>query len=395
MLAEHPDAHLLPIAASDVNGTAQLTYENRFLRQLDLDMDFYRRDVRDAQLIDELKGSLSTRGLDAVDVVCGGPPCQGFAVFGARRRSDPRNDLFLRYLKVVQALKPAYFVMENVPGFTRMYGGSTVDRMFEAVARMDPGYSLAGPFLVNAAWYGVPQLRERILFIGSRADVPHLTTPPPKGRRAYISAREAIGDLSFLRPWESMSTYHQDWDAETKYQKDSRCGRLFARLGTSEDRSRLDNHEAARHSPEVMARFGLIRPGEGLESIPRAAWSRHLSTKKRWCVRLHEDRPSNTVVTLPDDLVHFSQPRILTVREAARLQSFDDTFTFLGPRSTGGGGAGNKKRNEEVPQYTQVGNAVPPLLAKAVGEQLIAALCAASRGMGDAGTQAVTERKTA
>jgi len=91
-------------------------------------------------------------------------------------------------------------------------------------------------------------------------------------------------------------------------------------------------------------------------------------------VRLHPDKPSFTVVTLPDDFVHYEKHRILTLREMARLQSFDDTFEFLGPRASGGGGRGNKKRNRELPQYTQVGNAVPPLLARGVGNVLLNAL---------------------
>jgi DNA (cytosine-5)-methyltransferase 1 len=91
-------------------------------------------------------------------------------------------------------------------------------------------------------------------------------------------------------------------------------------------------------------------------------------------VRLHPDKPSYTIVTLPDDLIHYRRHRILTVREMARLQSFDDTFEFVGPRASGGGGKGNKKRNAELPQYTQVGNAIPPLLAKAIGNTLLSKL---------------------
>jgi DNA (cytosine-5)-methyltransferase 1 len=376
MLADHPQNYLTPIAASDVNPTAQLTYEHRFVKQLNIGVKYFRRDVRDKTLIGDLRQALSGRGLDSVDVVCGGPPCQGFALFGARQKADPRNDLFRHYLKAIEVLAPAYFVMENVPGFMRMYGGSAVDQMHEATATMtSPSYSLAGPILVNAADYGVPQTRERILFIGSRSDVSPLTDlPPTHPEGAFTTAGEALGDLAFLRPWESAGEYDDDWPAASSFQAESRRGRLYAKLGVPNDGCQVQNHEAARHSPEVIARFSLIRPGEGLESIPEGAWNRYLSTRKKWCVRIAEDSPANTVVTLPDDLVHPSQPRILTVREAARLQSFDDTFTFLGPRATGGGGAGNKKRNEEVPQYSQVGNAVPPLMAKAIGERLILAL---------------------
>jgi DNA (cytosine-5)-methyltransferase 1 len=278
--------------------------------------------------------------------------------------------------------------MENVPGFVHMYGGNTVERMFEAVeALRSPRYSLAGPFIVNAASYGVPQLRERVLFIGSRSDLHQVTAAPPPTCRTPPTVLDALGDLAFLRPWESADTYDPSLPAAAEYQDVSRQGRLHKRLDTAVAPGQLLNHEAARHSPEVIARFSLMRQGEGLESIPRPAWNRYLQTRKKWCVRLHESRPANTVVTLPDDLVHYSQPRILTVREAARLQSFDDTFGFLGPRATGGGGAGNKKRNQEVPQYTQVGNAIPPLLAKAIGDHLLSALQEAHEGIQPAGDQ--------
>lgn len=137
---------------------------------------------------------------------------------------------------------------------------------------------------------------------------------------------------------------------------------------------RLTNHEAAKHSPEVIARFAMIEQGQGLESIPRELWENHLFSSKKWCVRLSPDKPSFTVVTLPDDFVHYHRHRILTVREMARLQSFDDTFEFIGPRASGGGGKGNKKRNQELPQYTQVGNAIPPLMAQGIGHELLMAL---------------------
>jgi DNA (cytosine-5)-methyltransferase 1 len=127
----------------------------------------------------------------------------------------------------------------------------------------------------------------------------------------------------------------------------------------------------------------MIRPGEGFDSIPRDLWEKHLVSSKKWCVKLNPDKPAFTVVTLPDDFVHYEQPRILTVREMARLQSFDDTFEFLGPRASGGGGKGNKKRNTELPQYTQVGNAVPPLMARAVGNVILRNLANQTKAIHD------------
>jgi DNA (cytosine-5)-methyltransferase 1 len=372
------DGHrLLPVAATDINSTTIETYTRRFVDQLALPVQTLVADIRDEVFqhwLDEV--ALQSLGGSELDVVCGGPPCQGFSVFGARNKDDARNDLVLRYLSTIERLRPKYFVMENVPGLALMYGGTTVEKLYSAVESMKTTkYRLCGPITVNAADYGAPQLRERILFIGSRHDVPEI--PSLAGVRTaarYITVGQAISDLSFLKPWQETETYHQDYRPTHQYQRESRRGRnpLLKRQAASA--VALANHQAAKHSPEVLARFSVMSAGQGLESIPRELWARHLSTSKKWCVRLSNDVPSYTVVTLPDDFVHPTQSRILTVREMARLQSFDDTFVFHGPRATGGGGKGNKLRTVQVPQYSQVGNAVPPLLAKAIGQRLLQSL---------------------
>ena len=362
------------IAASDIHKNAQATHENRYRRQLGIDYSFLCQDVRSRNLVGDLVRYAEGRcNGSSVDVVVGGPPCQGFSVFGARQETDPRNDLFLPYLKIIAAIKPKYFVMENVPGLAMMYGGKTVDRIYSQVKKL-LGYAMTGPIRVCAADHGVPQLRERILFIGNRKDMEPLRKVPSQ-KQQRVSVKKAIGDLAFLRSWESATEYMPDHPATTQYQLDSRSGRLLKQfLGSKGNPHELTNHEAAKHSPGVIARFSMIRPGAGLDSIPRELWEGYLKSSKKWCVKLDPNKPSFTVVTLPDDFVHYEQPRILTVREMARLQSFDDTFVFLGPRASGGGGRGNKKRNSELPQYSQVGNAVPPLLAKAIGNLLLHAL---------------------
>jgi DNA (cytosine-5)-methyltransferase 1 len=375
LLAEGKSSFAL-VAASDINPTARLTYDHRFKEQLGLSYPFLVEDIRDSVFARALATEMKkTSGCESVDIVIGGPPCQGFSVFGRRNEDDPRNDLFLPYLKVIEVLTPKYFVMENVPGLATMYGGKTVERIYREVERMEPTrYGITGPLKVSAAGFGVPQLRERILFIGYREDCPPIESiPSPRGLRP-VSVEEAISDLAFLRPWESNGTYQPGFPPVSSYQRASRRGRLFAKYGLERQDERVENHEAARHTTEVIARFAMIEQGRGLESIPRPLWTRYLRSSKKWCVRLRPDRPSYTVTTLPDDLIHYKQHRILTVREVARLQSFDDTFVFLGPRATGGGGRGNKKRAVELPQYSQVGNAVPPLLAKGIGTALLETL---------------------
>jgi DNA (cytosine-5)-methyltransferase 1 len=123
----------------------------------------------------------------------------------------------------------------------------------------------------------------------------------------------------------------------------------------------LFNHEAPRHNKKVVRRFSMLRPGQAIHDIPE-----NIKTRKLVLYRLDKDERARTVTTLPDDYIHYSKNRILTVRELARLQGIRDSYIFLGPKSTGG-----KQRKASCCQYTQVGNAVPPLMAKAIGEWLM------------------------
>jgi DNA (cytosine-5)-methyltransferase 1 len=362
-------------AASDVHPYAQVTHENRFMKQLGLRYAFLRADIASADFVRRLSGAMQQFSTRDVDVIVGGPPCQGFSRFGKRDENDPRNNLFRHYLSVIASLKPKYFVMENVPGLAMMYGGKTVEMIREAVEQLRPTrYSLTGPIKLNAVDFGVPQVRERILFVGHRSDLSPIKRIHPSHTGSPVTVRQAISDLAFLRAWESNGHYSRHCSPATDYQIESREGRLIKRFGVEYDQKRLMNHDAARHTPEVIARFAMIQTGRGMDSIPEPLWTKHLRSSKKWCIRLDPDKASYTVTTLPDDLVHYEQHRILTVREMARLQSFDDSFEFCGPRATGGGGKGNKKRTRELPQYTQVGNAVPPLLARGIGLALLEAL---------------------
>jgi DNA (cytosine-5)-methyltransferase 1 len=165
------------VAASDIHPNASLTHQNRFCKQLGINYSFLVEDISSDSFVKNITEQISSRiGEASIDVIVGGPPCQGFSVFGKRNEDDPRNDLFISYLKVIESLKPEYFVMENVPGLASMYGGKTVQKIHEEVSRMKSiKYGVNGPIQVNAADFGVPQLRERILFIGHREDMPPIT----------------------------------------------------------------------------------------------------------------------------------------------------------------------------------------------------------------------------
>lgn len=365
------------VAASDIHENAEKTHTHRFREQIGIDYGFLTMDIREDEYQEKLLALAEEKSARAeVDIVVGGPPCQGYSVFGARNEQDPRNDLFRPYLRMISALRPKYFVMENVPGLAQMYKGKAVEGMYAEVAKINSvKYVLKGPIFVNSAQFGVPQSRERIIFIGSRSDCPIVDKIlNDRKQNGVVTVEDAIGDLSFLKTWEKDGRYHPQFGATTRFQRESRRGRLFKKLGITVDGERLHNHEAAEHSPEVIARFAMMEPGGGFESIPARLWEAHLQSSKKWCIRLDGGQPAYTITTLPDDFVHYKQHRILTVREAARLQSFDDTYVFQGPRASGGGGKGKKKRNQELPQYSQVGNAVPPLLAKGIAETILEAL---------------------
>lgn len=267
LLASHDRSFFNLVAASDIHPNAHLTHKNRFSKQLGINYSFLVEDISSDSFVQNILKCVNNQiGESCIDVIVGGPPCQGFSVFGKRNEDDPRNDLFISYLKVIEALKPKYFVMENVPGLATMYGGKTIQKIYEQVSNLRPvQYRLNGPIQVNAADFGVPQLRERILFIGHREDMPPIKNIAPSHYDKYITVKEAIGDLAFLRTWETTNKYDISYLPNSKYQQESRNGRLFLQREIERPDNDLKNHEAAKHSPEVIARFAMIEQGKGLD----------------------------------------------------------------------------------------------------------------------------------
>lgn len=293
---------------------------------------------------------------DDIDVVIGGPPCKGFSTAGKMDPDNPKNSLVANYISIVSKIDPEVVIMENVTGILSMRDGEYKRRIVSAFRQ--EGYNIpSDPPILNSANYGVPQLRERVFFLASKGK--RLNPPSPthynpasdsiqkseSATRSWISTEEAIGDLSFLRYGEEAN--HYKLSPLTEYQK----------MVREKATDRPYNHKATNHTRRVRDRFEQLAPGETGEDL-----SPEYQTKKHSLQRWHPEKPAPTVTTLPDDFVHYQWPRIPTVRELARLQSFPDWFEFKGPRTTGG-----KRRRNTVPQYSQVGNAVPPLLAKQVG----------------------------
>ena len=298
--------------------------------------------------------------------------------------------LFKSYINVIKNVKPKYFVMENVEGilsmkFDNYIGVKKVEYSDESVAQIlikecwQIGYYVEYKVL-QANDYGVPQTRRRVFFLGHKirrvrgGKYKDLVIPPKfpaRNENNMVTIKQAIDDLPRLKAGEKKNTYNNKLNL-TKYQIESIQGRTPNKDGKKIKSIQIFNHESAKHSKKVIKRFSLIGQGEDLmmlkNKLKDEEWEMY-KTKKTRCRRVIENRPSPTILTLPDDLIHYNQNRIMTVREFARIQSFDDSFEFLGKRTTGG-----KLRKTDLPQYTQVGNAVPPLLAKAIAIEIRKAL---------------------
>lgn len=574
------------LLASDINENCELTHRVRYNHQLGLNTKFICQDIMEDSFLDNL---LAEIGDTEIEVVTGGPSCQSFSLSGRRKEFDKRDDLFQHYLKVISALRPKYFVMENVKGIltkdngkikdrilneirsiidvkligkvntylkkhllpicdnflynsfilklrletesndeqlrsqyfsnieeqfkllTRridyktsksntnintirhgllmlknisvwntvkkdIIGGkticdidnddfaqpinaflsfisdsnitdlvkeafnqveefegqeelvnkiieaitiynSTLNELFNKIGKYIPSeeqnnyaklleeirlYKIDKPIVVNSSNYGVPQNRERVLFIGCRKDQKVITEIPFTTPEDKVTIFEALHDLDFIGNGEHIETYKSvkknkelqgllvdrtvsgelQGNCLKPYSEWSRSGRLKDRfemnvpfyvksLNDLDDESSyhkaiLFNHQTSAQKDEVKKRLEIIAKSGSYEESKKELERLGLKSDKRNYNPLDPKGQSSTVVTMPDDFIHYSAYRALTVREMARLQSFDDDFVFQGKRSTGG-----DKRKSEIPQYTLVGNAVPPLLAKAIANEIL------------------------
>lgn len=301
---------------------------------------------------------LGTTGLEPgeLDVLVGGPPCQAFSVYNHQRgMHDERSGMFREYLRIVKGLLPRAVVMENVTGITSIEEGKAVHEIHAALKAL--GYTVEHRVL-KAEEYGVPQERRRIFFVGVReGDAITWPVPTHLGRGAgnlfagepFITVWDAIGDLPKLAIEEGDDVSDYGSEPQSDYQRLMRKGSR-----------RLYNHVAPHLAPINLQRLKHIPPGGSWRDIPRNLLpagmkaARRSDHTKRYG-RLEKEGLASTILTKCDlhwgAFIHPAQERTLTVREAARCQSFPDRFRFHGSRAD---------------QFRQVGNAVPPLLAKAV-----------------------------
>ena len=577
--------------ASDINENCELTHRVRYNKMLGLDTDFLCQDIMEDSFLPNLMERLHGQ---EIDVITGGPSCQSFSLAGRRKKLDKRDDLFYHYLKVIKALRPKYFVMENVKGiltkdegrikerilreirsivddakmstllaflndhlkvninewlydclYTKMcmedinadmdklydtyfnnleqqlknvtkhlpYSVSKsnvsvntvrhgilllsdkkqreeirkqviqlktsahidndtfvdsynaivetisdekiLENMLDAVDKiieMDGGceddartlkksleiltstfdecidfireqfksnkkvldcfenmmkeirlYNIIEPLVLLSSNYGVPQNRERVVFIGCRNDQEVITEIPPTVKEEdKVKVYEAIWDLNMIGNGEVVNTYNtptliNEYESTKRLrgvqgepEKDghlfsewSRTGRLNHRFTFDEapfyvssmndlnvvrkhQHMELFNHQTSCQNDKVRERLQIIAEYKDYDSAKKELKEKGLDSQKRNYVVLNPLGQSPTVCTMPDDFIHYSAYRPMTVREMARLQSFDDSFVFQGKRQTGG-----NNRQKEIPQYTLVGNAVPPLMARAIANTVL------------------------
>lgn len=370
--------------------------------------DWLEKKAWDIEELLQLHGNDLVKLRGTIDVLAGGPPCQGFSFAGRRNEDDPRNLLFKKYVEVVEALQPRALVIENVPGMRVAHARRNVvdlqpvepaarkvsfyDKLVESLS--SAGYHV-GAMLVNSSEFGVPQKRSRLIAIGVRKD---LCSWLDGGiRRAFkLLEEERVEQLDFLGLAPVVTALDAISDLETASRPlvdclDPESPKRFLEATYEGPRTPyqelmhgghegpMDSMRLARHTDEVRGRFGSIlkecRKGVRMDDASRQTYG----LKKHRIYPMSGDEPAPTVTTLPDDILHYSEPRILTVREYARLQSFPDWFAFKGKYTTGG-----NRRTKECPRYTQVGNAVPPLLARAIGHALARLLDEVSLAQRDA-----------
>jgi DNA (cytosine-5)-methyltransferase 1 len=369
------EAHPHAYATYHHNLISRKDYQKRWPKWLDQSA----HDI--LEVIKENRAELtSLRG--QVDLVAGGPPCQVFSMNGRRDPDDPRSQMINAYFDFVNLVRPRIVLLENVQGFASMPHETHGNYPNFAKARLrELGYE---PFdtVVAASEFGVPQRRPRYILIGVEAGTLPGVNPI---ERLRVKRREFLQRLGL--GLEAISVSEALCDLETQKGKivddpdfgqqgfkalDYRAPKIkspYLRLMRDGWPGKPSDMRLARHSTEVVKRFQKIlercKRGQSISVEQRELFG----IKKRSTTPLDRAAPAPTITTLPDDLVHYSEPRTMTVREHARIQSFPDWFQFRGPYTTGGA-----RRKHDCPRYTQVGNAVPPLLARAIGDTICSLL---------------------
>ena len=318
----------------------------------------------------------------SVDLVAGGPPCQGFSMAGKREEKDTRNQLVFSYIKFVDLVRPKLLLFENVKGFTYAFNKKdnpeAVPFSQIVINRLQSiGYNIA-PQVIDFSEFGIPQRRKRFILVGvlngKEGTASSFLTSLIKHRDQFLenlrlpvnpTVSDAISDL--LRSNGELPTPDRKGFYSGIYGAESSAYQVFLRIDTKSGPQFVPNsHSFAHHSDNKIKCFEQL-----LAECPVRGKRLNKEMREKWGIRqrsitiLNPNTVSPTITGLPDDYLHYREPRILTVRECARIQSFPDWYEFKSKYTSGG-----DLRKSEVPRYSQVGNAIPPLFARQAGEVL-------------------------
>ncbi|MDR2729886.1 MAG: DNA cytosine methyltransferase [Treponema sp.] len=295
------------------------------------------------------KSTIIGNHADNIDVIIGGPPCQGFSVSGKRLMNDSRNKLYKAFVSLVSYYKPKLFVMENVPGVMRLFNGKIKEQIIADFTAI--GYNVTTD-LLSAENYGVPQQRKRIFFVGINPkkikntklfEFPQPTHGSGLNLLPFVTVKDAISDLDFILDDIALDECIDYFlPAVNDYQKVMR-----------KKSKKLYNHVAVIHNKRTKEIIAMVPDGGNYKCLPKKLWEIR-KVNIAW-TRMNSSRPCFTIDTGHNHHFHYKENRVPTVRESARIQSFSDTFLFFGIKTS---------------QFRQVGNAVPPMLVKALADKI-------------------------
>ncbi len=307
-----------------------------------------------------------------VDLVVGGPPCQGFSLAGRRNENDERNTLAKSYVTFVKLVKPRMVFFENVRGFTigfkrQSKRGKAYSEYIEKELRK-LGYNVKSD-IVDFSEFGIPQRRKRFILVGMRdGDPEQYFKKIVEIKKAFLEGKKLPETVSLYEALSDLEQKHGErQSSESPRFKEGNYGEAESDYQKWMRRETIgkfpDSHRFARHNKKTVERWIDVLANCPKDVLLSNEWKYKFGLKKKSITPLDCKSSCPTLTTLPDDYIHYSEPRILTVREYARIQSFPDWYEFKDKYTTGG-----KLRKLEVPRYTQVGNAVPPLFAELSGE---------------------------
>lgn len=321
-----------------------------------------------------------------VFLIAGGPPCQGFSFAGLRNPKDPRNRLTEEYIEIVSIIKPKVLLLENVRGFQVAFKETTKEPYSEKVTKIlkKKGYKVFKN-IISAAEFGVPQLRHRFIMIAIREEclseflenatnesILNLileTAQKQKmalGLKKQVTVGDAIADLE-LSGKSQIECVDCKGFSQLEYKEPDKLNPYLKIMRKGIKKNAMPNSlRLAKHKENTLQRYKYILEHAEKGCAVNNKIKEKVNFKKHCLSVLSPDKISNTITTIPEDTLHYKEARILTARETARIQSFPDWFEFQGRYTTGG-----PRRKHECPRYTQIGNAVPPLMAETLGKFII------------------------